>query len=87
MLLTKPIVSLNYNFSSGRIRTNVFGRTIYILGYSDPPGKLRTLKLERIKYAELLKKSAFTLPEDFDGPALLQRAWGVMYGEEVLMLG
>jgi predicted DNA-binding transcriptional regulator YafY len=58
------------------------GRTIYVLGRSTPPGKLRTFKLERITYAELLKKEAFSIPDDFDGPALLKRAWGVMYGDE-----
>jgi len=58
------------------------GRTIYVMGRSTPPGKLRTFKLERIEYAELLKKNSFTIPADFDGPALLKRAWGVMYGDE-----
>ncbi len=58
------------------------GRTIYVLGRSTPPGELRTFKLERITYAELLGKETFAIPDDFDGPALLKRAWGVMYGDE-----
>lgn len=58
------------------------GRTIYVLGRSTPPGELRTFKLERITHAELLGKETFVIPEDFDGPALLKRAWGVMYGDE-----
>jgi predicted DNA-binding transcriptional regulator YafY len=58
------------------------GRTIYILGRATPPGELRTFKLERIEYAELLEKAPFKVPADFDGPALLERAWGVMYGDE-----
>jgi predicted DNA-binding transcriptional regulator YafY len=58
------------------------GRTIYILGRSMPLNQLRTLKLERIQHAELLKKVPFEIPADFDGPALLKKAWGVMYGDE-----
>jgi predicted DNA-binding transcriptional regulator YafY len=37
--------------------------------------------MERIEHAELLKET-FEIPADFDGPALLSRAWGVMYGDE-----
>jgi predicted DNA-binding transcriptional regulator YafY len=58
------------------------GRTIYVLGRSMPLNQLRTFKLERIQHAELLKKSPFEIPADFDGPALLKKAWGVMYGDE-----
>jgi predicted DNA-binding transcriptional regulator YafY len=58
------------------------GRTIYVLGRSVQLDQLRTLKLERIQHAELLKKSPFEIPADFDGPALLKKAWGVMYGDE-----
>jgi len=58
------------------------GRTIYVIGRSTPPGELRTFKLERIESAELLKKESFELPSDFDGPALLKKAWVVMYGEK-----
>jgi predicted DNA-binding transcriptional regulator YafY len=62
-----------------------FGRSIYVIGLSSPPGSLRTFKLERIEYAELLKKEPFEVPTDFNGPALLKHAWGVMYGEENLI--
>lgn len=56
------------------------GYTLYFIGHSDPPGALRTYKLERIQHAELTDEQ-FTVPEDFDGPALFRRAWHVMYGE------
>lgn len=56
------------------------GRTLYFIGHSDPPGALRTYKLERIRTASLTNES-FDIPADFDGPALLRRAWGVMYGD------
>ncbi|MGH3630625.1 MAG: helix-turn-helix transcriptional regulator [Sciscionella sp.] len=57
------------------------GHTLYFIGHSDPPGALRTYKLERIR-AATLTEDAFTVPSDFNGVALLQRAWGVMYGGE-----
>jgi predicted DNA-binding transcriptional regulator YafY len=56
------------------------GYTMYFLGWSDPPGKIRTYKLERIRHAELTDET-FTIPPDFDGRAMLSRAWGVMAGE------
>jgi predicted DNA-binding transcriptional regulator YafY len=58
------------------------GRTIYIIGHSNPPDKLLTLKLERIERAELLENEPFDLPPKFDGPALLKKAWVVMFGEQ-----
>lgn len=57
------------------------GRTLYFIGYSDPPGKRRTYKLERIQTAELTSDT-FSIPDEFDGVALLRRAWGVMYGDD-----
>jgi predicted DNA-binding transcriptional regulator YafY len=57
------------------------GRTIYVIGHVTPPGALRTFKLERIQHATLLNER-FAIPEDFNGAALLARAWGVMYGDE-----
>lgn len=56
------------------------GYTIYFLGYSDPPRALRTYKLERMRSVELTDEP-FTIPEDFNGAARLQRAWGVMSGD------
>lgn len=57
------------------------GYTLYFIGHSDPPGALRTFKLERIRHAELTDDS-FAIPADFNGPALLRRAWHVMYGQD-----
>jgi predicted DNA-binding transcriptional regulator YafY len=60
------------------------GHTIYAIGKSTPPGALRTYKLERIESASLTEES-FEVPGDFDGAALLSRAWRVMYGDEDLI--
>ncbi len=89
--VTQHQVRLRYTTSEGKSFWCTFdpymfeptgiGRTIYVIGHSTPPDKLRTLKLERIESAELLKKETFELPPDFDGPALLKKAWVVMYGE------
>ncbi|MGO8948889.1 MAG: helix-turn-helix transcriptional regulator [Ktedonobacterales bacterium] len=56
------------------------GHTVYFIGHSDPPGALRTYKLERIRAATLTNDS-FTIPSDFGGVARLQNAWGINYGE------
>ena len=71
-------------FSTYLLEPSSIGRTFYAIGYSNPPDALRTFKMERIEFAELTKES-FEVPADFDGPALLARAWGVMYGEEELV--
>lgn len=60
------------------------GKTIYAIGHSMPVNALRVYKMERIEHAELTNTS-FEVPADFDGPALLSRAWGVMYGDEELV--
>ena len=56
------------------------GRTVYVLGATQPKGQLRTFKMERIQRAVLLDEH-FVVPAEFDGPELLKRAWGVMYGD------
>lgn len=67
-------------FSPYLLEPSGIGHTLYFIGYSDPPGELRTYKLERIRAATLTEDS-FTVPSDFDGIVLLQNAWGVNYGE------
>lgn len=89
--LLRRVVTLHYEPARGNPYTCRFapyllepsgiGRTIYFLGWSDPPGGLRTYKLERVRWAELTN-DAFDVPADFDGAALLRRSWGVMYGED-----
>ncbi len=88
--LLRRIVRLHYEpygrspytctFAPYLLEPSGIGRTIYFIGYSNPPGELRTYKLERVRYAELTKE-AFELPPTFDGPGLLRRAWGVMFGD------
>lgn len=88
--LLRRVVKLHYEpphltpytcqFAPYLLEPSAIGRTLYFIGSSDPPKALRTYKLERVRYAELTKEP-FEIPEDFDGPALLHKAWGVMYGD------
>jgi predicted DNA-binding transcriptional regulator YafY len=88
--LARRIVKLAYEpprtgvfscrFAPYLLEPSGIGRTIYFIGRSEPPGALRTFKLERVRNAELTEDT-FEVPEDFDGVELLGRAWGVMYGE------
>lgn len=88
--LLRRVVKLHYEpphinpytcyFAPYLLEPSAIGRTLYFIGYSNPPQALRTYKLERVRYAELTKEE-FEIPEDFDGPALLRKAWGVMYGD------
>lgn len=73
--------SYTCSFSPYLLEPSPIGRTIYAMGYSSPPDAFRTYKLERIEHAELTK-TPFEIPSDFNGPALLAKAWGVMYGDE-----
>ncbi len=68
-------------FSPYLLEPSGIGRTIYAIGLSEPPGALRSFKLERIEHIELTEEP-FTIPADFDGPAQLAKAWGIMSGDE-----
>jgi predicted DNA-binding transcriptional regulator YafY len=63
------------------LEPSALGRTIYALGYSSLVKDLRTYKLERIQNAELTNET-FEVDPSFDGPAKMQQAWIVMYGDE-----
>ena len=56
------------------------GHTIHVIGFREPPGAVRTLKVERIRRAEMTAE-AYTVPDDFDPRDLLRDAWGIWYTE------
>jgi Predicted transcriptional regulator len=62
------------------LEPSAIGRTIYAIGWSSVVDDLRIFKLERIQKAEFTN-TEFTIPSAFNGPELLSRAWGVMYGD------
>jgi predicted DNA-binding transcriptional regulator YafY len=70
-----------YILSPYLIEPSSLGYAAYVVGYATYFDALRTFKLERVLEAELLEET-FQVPEEFDGVALLARAWGVMYGDE-----
>jgi CRISPR-associated endonuclease/helicase Cas3 len=68
-------------FSPYYIEPGAWGRSTYVIGLREPPGEMRTLKIERIEQAELLR-DPYTIPDDFDPFRLLADAWGIWYTEE-----
>jgi predicted DNA-binding transcriptional regulator YafY len=70
----------DYEFAPYFIEPYPVGMTSHVIGWRDPPGALRTFKIERIERIELLRES-YTIPEDFDQRRLLEDAWGICYSE------
>lgn len=70
----------DYKFSPYFIEPYAIGQTSHVIGLREPPGKLRTFKIERLRSVEILRE-AYTIPDDFDPAALLRNAWGIWYSE------
>ncbi len=70
----------DYNFAPYFIEPYAVGQTTHVIGWREPPGALRTFKLERIQRIELTDE-AYTIPEDFEPRHLLADAWGIWYTE------
>jgi predicted DNA-binding transcriptional regulator YafY len=68
-------------FSPYYIEPGAWGRSTYAIGLREPPGELRTLKIERIEQVEL-SEEMYQIPNGFDPFALLADAWGIWYTEE-----
>ncbi|MFN8472181.1 MAG: WYL domain-containing protein [Anaerolineae bacterium] len=71
-----------YLFSPYFIEPSGIGSGTYAIGYVSWFETVKTLKIERIRWAELTS-TPFTVPDDFDVGTLLGSAWGVMFGEEM----
>jgi CRISPR-associated endonuclease/helicase Cas3 len=67
-----------YVFSTYFLEPSAVGQSVYAIGWREPPGAIRTLKIERIQRAELTEELA-SIPQDFDPYALLSDAWGIWY--------
>ena len=70
-----------YIFAPYFIEPYAVGQTTHAIGWREPPGAVRTLKLERIRRIEPLDES-FQIPPDFDLRKLLSDAWGIWYTED-----
>jgi len=70
----------DYDFGPYFIEPYAVGQTTHAIGWREPPGAVRTFKLERIQRIELTDKP-YTTPADFDPGELLADAWGIWYTE------
>lgn len=77
---SKQEPAFNYLFSPYFIEPYAVGQSIHTIGMRQPPGKIRTFKVERIERVELLRES-YSIPADFDPRQLLSEAWGIWYTE------
>lgn len=71
-----------YSFSPYFIEPYAPGLTTHVIGFREPPGKIRTFKLERLRNARVLTVEAVPVPPTFDPEALLEYAWGIWYTDE-----
>ena len=72
---------LPYTFSPYFIEPYAPGLTTHVIGWREPPGALRTFKVERLRQAEMLMER-YTIPPDFEPEKLLEHAWGIWYTDE-----
>lgn len=70
-----------YLFSPYFIEPYAVGQAVHTIGYREPPGALRTFKVERIERIELTAQH-YRIPSDFDVRELLKHAWGIWYTDE-----
>lgn len=70
----------DYDFAPYFIEPYAVGQTTHVIGWREPPGAMRTFKLERIQRIELTDRQ-YTIPETFDPRELLADAWGIWYTE------
>jgi CRISPR-associated endonuclease/helicase Cas3 len=69
-----------YAFAPYFIEPYAIGQTTHVIGLRQPPGVVRTFKIERIERVEPLGEP-YEIPEDFDPRRLLADAWGIWYTE------
>lgn len=70
-----------YLFSPYFIEPYAIGQAVHVIGYREPPGALRTLKVERIERIELTMQR-YSIPANFDPSELFKHAWGIWFTEE-----
>ena len=54
---------------------------VYVIGYDEASGEIRTFKLERVQMARVLP-DRYTIPADFDPIAYLENSWQIMTGDQ-----
>jgi len=71
----------DYVFSPYFIEPYAIGQSTYVFGLREPPGVIRTFKIERLTSVELTG-AKFAIPDSFDPQTLLADAWGIWFTEE-----
>ena len=54
---------------------------VYVIGYDEASGEIRTFKLERVHTARVLSEQ-YTIPANFDPISYLQNSWQIMTGDQ-----
>ena len=70
-----------YDFAPYFIEPYAVGRTSHVIGWREPPGALRTFKIERVRTIEMLDEP-YTISDDFDPGEQLKDAWGIWYSDD-----
>lgn len=70
-----------YIFSPYFIEPYAIGQSTYVFGLREPPGAIRTFKIERIASVDFTH-DIYRLPDDFDPQVLLADAWGIWFTGE-----
>jgi len=73
--------SFQHTFAPYFLEPSAIGYSTYAIGLAEPPGKLRTRKLERIERA-MVTDEPFEVPATFDPNKLLAGAWGIWFDED-----
>lgn len=69
-----------YAFAPYFIEPYAVGQTAHVIGWREPPGAVRTFKIERLRSAQILHET-YAIPADFDPKVLLRDAWGIWFSE------
>ena len=69
-----------HTFAPYFLEPSGIGYSVYAIGMAEPPGKLRTRKLERIERV-VSTDEPFEVPPDFDPNTLLAGAWSIWFDE------
>jgi len=73
-----------YLLSPYFVEPSAVGYATHVIGYEESYfHQIYTFKLERVQAAQLTNE-VFEVPVDFDPMALLDSAWGIMFGEELV---
>ncbi|MDZ4719410.1 MAG: WYL domain-containing protein [Roseiflexaceae bacterium] len=73
--------AFQHTFAPYFLEPSGIGYSTYAIGMAEPPGKLRTRKLERIERV-VLTDEPFDIPTDFDPNKLLAGAWSIWFDED-----